>query len=333
MADYNKDYSDKYPHTDHIEVIKNGNLVWIDIRNPNYEDLKSLDMKYHFHELNLKDCLYEAQLSKFDRYDDHIFLLLHFPIIEKEISMPRSSQLSVFLGSDYLVTVHKGDLRPLVTIFDLCKKDVNQRQILMGKSTGYLLYKIIDSLVYDLLYVLLKMESYLEHMKYGIFDEKVSSSLARKISLMRVEIISLRSIFIPLNIVLLELTKDIQRFSTEVLAPYFTDVQDHINKVLKTLEDARDTAEVYNDTHFVLATEKSNKILAILTIFFTLSIPATILAAFYGMNVNLPGGGSILSDGGPLGHHTTLILILIATLSPTLLMLWYFHKVGWIGTE
>ena len=55
---------------------------------------------------------------------------------------------------------------------------------------------------------------------------------------MTVEIISLRSIFIPLNIVLLELTKDIQRFSTEVLAPYFTDVQDHINKVLKTLEDA-----------------------------------------------------------------------------------------------
>lgn len=278
MADYN--CNDNYPHGDHIEVINNGNLLWVDIRNPNSEDMKSLTLKYPFHELNLKDCLYEAQLSKVDRYDNHVFILLHFPIIEKEISMPRSSQLSIFLGSDYLVTVHKGDLRPLVAMFDLCKNDASQRLILMGKSPGYLLYKIIDSLVYDLLHVLLKIERYLERIKYGIFDERVSSSIARKISLMRVEIISLRSIFIPLNIVLLELTKDVQRFSTENLAPYFADVQDHINKFLKTLADARDTTEVYNDTHFVLATEKSNKILAILTIFFTLSIPATTIAAF-----------------------------------------------------
>jgi hypothetical protein len=41
MADYNKNQSDNYPHGGHIEVIKNGNLLWIDIRNPDYEDMKS----------------------------------------------------------------------------------------------------------------------------------------------------------------------------------------------------------------------------------------------------------------------------------------------------
>jgi magnesium transporter len=331
MAEYN--YNDSYPNGEHIEMVNNGNLLWINIENPNSEDMKSLALRYPFHELNLKDCLYEAQLSKVDRYEDHVFILLHFPIIEKEISMPRSSQLSIFVGSGYLVTVHKGELRPLTRMFDICKNDSSQRLTLMGKSSGYLLYKIVDSLVDDLLHVLLKIERYLEHIKFEIFDERLSSSIARKISLMRVEIISLRSIFIPLNVVLLELTNEIQKFSTENLAPYFADVQDHINKVLKTLEDARDTTEVYNDTHFVLATEKSNKILAILTIFFTLSIPAATIAALYGMNVNLPGGGSVLSDGGFFGHHTTLILILIVILGPTLIMVWYFRKVGWIGSE
>ena len=331
MAEYN--YNDSYPNGEHIEMVNNGNLLWINIENPSSKDMKSLALRYPFHELNLKDCLYEAQLSKVDRYEDHVFVLLHFPIIEKEISMPRSSQLSIFVGSDYLVTVHKGDLRPLTRMFDLCKNDSSQRLTLMGKSSRYLLYRIVDSLVDDLLHVLLKIERYLEHIKFEIFDERLSSSIARKISLMRVEIISLRSIFIPLNVVLLELTKEVQKFSAENLTPYFADVQDHINKVLKTLEDARDTTEVYNDTHFVLATEKSNKILAILTIFFTLSIPAATIAALYGMNVNLPGGGSVLSDGGFLGHHTTLILILIAIMSPTLVMVWYFRKVGWIGME
>ena len=48
--------------------------------------------------------------------------------------------------------------------------------------------------------------------------------------------------------------------------------------------------EIYKDTDFVLSTEKTNKVLAVLTIIFTLAIPSTVIGTFYGMNVNLPGG-------------------------------------------
>jgi Mg2+ and Co2+ transporter CorA len=40
----------------------------------------------------------------------------------------------------------------------------------------------------------------------------------------------------------------------------------------------------------MLSTEKTNRILSVLTILFTLSIPATVIGAIYGMNVHLPGG-------------------------------------------
>jgi hypothetical protein len=54
-------------------------------------------------------------------------------------------------------------------------------------------------------FIFVKIEKYLRFIKYGIFDERVSSSIARKISLMRMKIIFLRKIFIPLNAVLFEL--------------------------------------------------------------------------------------------------------------------------------
>ena len=44
--------------------------------------------------------------------------------------------------------------------------------------------------------------------------------------------------------------------------------------------------EIYKDTDFMLSSEKSNKILAVLTIIFTLAIPATVIGTFYGMNIN-----------------------------------------------
>ena len=111
-----------------------------------------------------------------------------------------------------------------------------------------------------------------------------------RFSLLRREITTLRRIVFPLRRTVLDLTKDAQRFSKEDLTPYFRDVQDHIEKVYETLEEAKETVEIYKDTDFMLSTEKTNKILAVLTIVFTLSIPATVIGTFYGMNINIPGG-------------------------------------------
>jgi magnesium transporter len=113
------------------------------------------------------------------------------------------------------------------------------------------------------------------------------------------------------------------------LTEYYNDVEDHINKVLEVLESSRETIEIYKDTDFMLNTEKANQILAILTIVFTFSIPATVVGTFYGMNINLPGG----IETGPwtfLGTYTTLIIVLTISTAFALVMYWYFHKVGWL---
>jgi magnesium transporter len=80
----------------------------------------------------------------------------------------------------------------------------------------------------------------------------------------------------------------------------------------------------------MLSTEKSNKILAVLTIIFTLSIPATIVGSFYGMNVKLPGGIET-GDWFAMGPYTTLIVLIIVSIVPALAMIWYFRRLNWIG--
>jgi magnesium transporter len=79
----------------------------------------------------------------------------------------------------------------------------------------------------------------------------------------------------------------------------------------------------------VLSTEKTNKVLAVLTIIFTLAIPATVIGTFYGMNVDLPGGAN--SEWMVLGPHTSFIFIILASVIPVILMFTYFRKLGWIN--
>ena len=63
-----------------LDTIANKGLTWLNIERPNREALMEiLGRNYHFHELNLDDCLSKIQIPKIDRYSDHIFVILQFP--------------------------------------------------------------------------------------------------------------------------------------------------------------------------------------------------------------------------------------------------------------
>ncbi len=306
--------------------IKNNGFIWIEIDKPTRDQMKKLAERFPFHELNLEDCLSKIQIPKIDRYEDHVFVILNFPSLEKE-KIPRSSQLAVFIGSGYLVTIHHGELKPISEIFQQCAQSDKARQELMGRSAGYLFHSIIDALTDDLLNLVRKIVGNIEDIEDIVFDEQANA--AGEISYIRRQIAVLRRIAIPLRRTLNEISaKDIRRFSEEDLTLYFDDINDHIDKVIDTLEESKETIEIYKDTDYLHGTDRSNKILAILTIVFTLSLPITIMSSLYGMNVDIPA----IEDESLkfLGRYTTFILIVIGSSAGAVAMAMYFHKIKWI---
>jgi len=213
-----------------FESIANKSLTWVDIQKPTRKKMKILEESYLFHELNIEDCLSKIQIPKIDRHEDYIFILVHFPTISKKDSIPRSTQLAIFAGSDYLVTVHQGELRALTEMFQICKVNEKQRDSFMGTSSGYLLHSIIDLLVDDLLHILLKLKGNLDDIEDVVFDDKHAAP--KEIALLRREITTFRRIVIPLKRTVLDFSKDIQKFSEEDLTPYFDNVKDHVDKVI-----------------------------------------------------------------------------------------------------
>ena len=133
----------------------------------------------------------------------------------------------------------------------------------------------------------------------------------------------------PLRSRIYDITNEIQKFSKEDIISYYNDVEDHVDKIIETLAEAKETIEIYKDVYHMLGTEKANKILSILTIIFTLSIPLTVIGTFYGMNINMPGR----IEGSPtfFGPYTTMITVIIVSIIPTLLMYWYFRRAGWMN--
>jgi magnesium transporter len=321
------------PIENKIETIQGEKFVWIDLQNPDRKDVEKLAEKYNFNALNIEDCMTKFELPKLDSYDDHFFVILHFPPLAQKIGISKNSQLSIFVGKDFLVTVHQGDLKPLVELVDICKSNSDQQRKnrLLGRSSGLLLHEILDVLVDDLLHISRKIIANLDEIEDRVFDE--TKPVARSIALLRREINRLRRIVNPLKKFVLEIAKNVKRFSgsdDDELTLFYDDVIDHIDKVIETLEESRETMEIYKDTDFVLSTEKTNKVLAVLTIIFTLAIPSTVIGTFYGMNVDLPGG--IGNNSMILGPFSTFIIVIIASAIPAIMMFAYFKKLGWISS-
>ncbi|MFA5352549.1 MAG: CorA family divalent cation transporter, partial [Candidatus Gracilibacteria bacterium] len=60
------------------------NIQWIDLMKPEKEAMESLSSKFKFHKLDIEDCLTENQRPKIDEYDNYLFIILHFPVLNSK---------------------------------------------------------------------------------------------------------------------------------------------------------------------------------------------------------------------------------------------------------
>ena len=309
-----------------MRVLTSNGMTWTDVENPTREEISNLGKEYPFHPLNLDDCLSRRQLPKVNDYEDHVFILLQFPVYDETRRLTRESQLSMFLGKGYLVTIHTSDLTEVGKVFSECEGNEARRAQVM-KSPTSAFYHVIDALVNDFFPILQRVRNDLDEVEDKVFDIRVSVAL--ELMTQRRLIAELRRVVAPLRRLFLDMTVDTQRFSEDKLSKYFGDVRDHIEKAWAILEEAEETIEIYKDTDYVLSTETTNKVLSVLTIIFTLTIPSTVVGAIWGMNVPLPGG----INPGPLqflGPFTSFFVLLVAAFFPAIIMVLYFRRRGWL---
>ena len=275
-----------------VESLTLGGFVWVNIESPTERETEYLAQNYPFHHLDLDDCLSRIQRPKIDEYRDYLFLVFHFPVFNKEARVTTPSQVSVFIGENYLITLHKGELKPLSKLFRECQIDEESRQENLSQGSGYLLYRIVDRLVDYCLPILNKIGDNIEDAEDDIFSDRARGAI-REISVLRRDIISFRRIIWPMRAVIGSLEPKIRRFTKMDLGVYFGDMVDHVDRIWDGLDEYKEIIEGLNDTYDSLASNRTNEVMRILTTIATILLPLTVVASLYGMNIPLPFQNSI----------------------------------------
>ncbi len=270
-----------------MSTVTENKVSWINIVNPSHEDIAHLRRYYPFHPLDLEDILSTIERPKVDEYENYLFIVMHFPIYDYDEQISRISEVDVFIGSGYLITVHSGDLKPLVQLFDECHKDERARTKHMSKGAGQLLYGILDRTVDYVMRILTRIGGRIGQVEKKVFTANMRT-IVEEISIIRRDVIALRRIIKPQIGVVSNLERKDRPFIREGMDVYFGDIVDGYSRAWDELEDHREVIESLNSTSDSITSYRINETMRALTVISVLLLPLSLLASIYGMNVPLP---------------------------------------------
>jgi magnesium transporter len=304
-----------------IESVSWGELTWTNIEKPTRAEIAYLAQHFPFHSLDLDDTLSRIQRPKIDEYEDYMFIVLHFPVWHRETQTATASQVSIFIGKNYVVTLHNGEIKTLRELFQNCRSSDVTRQENMSHGSAFLVYKIVDVLVDRCFTILDRILGWMDAVENAVFDENVEAAI--ELANLRRDVIAQRRIIWPLRSVIGELESKLRRFSQTEMEVYFGDVMDHLNKIWDTMDEVKEVIEVFKDTDYILSTDRLNRVMRILTVFSTILMPFLIVSSLYGMNVLMPGD---VTSRNPVTFVVLLVIMLLIAGG----MLWFFRKKRWI---
>jgi magnesium transporter len=258
------------------------NIVWADVSDPTSTDFEELAEEFGFHPLSIEDCRNEHQRPKVEEYPGYYFIVLYEAQLAGVNDRLELRELNIFLGKNYLVTVHSRPIRAIDTASRLWHEWTDRAE----QGSGLLAYLLIDAIVDDYLPLLDVVSERMDDLEDSIFGEFRPEAIEEIFSIKK-KLLYLRRSITPLRDVFNTMLRREQPIFPRETHVYFQDVFDHLIRVSDTIDTLRDMLGSTMDAYLSVSGNRMNQIMKRLTSISTILMSVTLVAGIYGMNFAL----------------------------------------------
>jgi magnesium transporter len=255
-------------------------LVWIDVTAPTPEDIDILVTEFGFHQLALEDAALVHERPKVDEYEGFLLIIFYALLHDDDPLGISLQQVSLFTGSNYVVTLHPHELPLLDQTSD--RWCANHSRI-NTKSAGLLVYSILDALVDAYLPVVDHVSDRIDEIEdkiFGRFDLHTQQEIFR----LKRDLLQMRKVLTPERDVLNTLMRRDTPIYSDETSMYFQDIYDHLLRVLDSVDTFRDLLTSALDSYLSVLSNRMNKVMKTLTASSIILMGMTLVAGIYGMN-------------------------------------------------
>jgi len=292
--------------------------TWINIDGLHQiEIIEEIGKKFDLHPLLLEDVLNTNQRPKADDFESCLFVVLKMLSYDDEKAKIRAEQISLVLGSHYVITFQEsvGD------VFGMVRDRIKNTKWRIRKlGVDYLLYALIDCIVDHYFIVLEKMADKIESLQEKVASDPSQETL-QQIHELKSEMIFFRKSVWPVRELVNSLLRSESALIKKTTEIYLRDVYDHAVQIIDAMETYREMISGMLDIYLSSISNRMNAVMKVLTIIATIFIPLTFIAGIYGMNFEyMP----------ELKWHWAYPAVWLIMAAAAIIMLLYFKKKKWL---
>ena len=211
-----------------------GSMAWIGLVRPEASELQSLAAEFDLHELAVEDAVVAHQRSKLERYGDTLFVVLRAARYLDSREEIEFSELHVFVGPNFIITVRHGGSPDLVQV----RRRLEHDATLLRLGPEAVLYAILDAVVDDYAPVVSGLENDIDEIETEVFGG--DPAVSRRIYELSREVIEFQRSTHPLTRILDALAGGFTKYGiADDLQQYLRDVADHTAQVNERIDGFR----------------------------------------------------------------------------------------------
>lgn len=270
-----------------IKKYKYKGVEWTDLESPKEKDVKDLAQAYSLDSLVVNELLTESIRAKVDHYDNYLYLILHFPVVDglagEQEEKPETREIDFIIGKKFIISTHYGPfpaLEELGQIFEATEWFSGRAKEV---HAGHIFFFIARRL-YEALYPEIdKTNNDLEAIEAGIFEGEERLMVERISTVSRILIDFKKAIRSHR-----EILRSLEEAGSELFGKeygfYARALLGEYEKVANTLETSQEVLRELRDTNDSLLSTKTNQVIKNLTVMAFVTLPLTLMAGIFGMN-------------------------------------------------
>ncbi|PKM91370.1 hypothetical protein CVU82_02120 [Candidatus Falkowbacteria bacterium HGW-Falkowbacteria-1] len=296
-------------------------IEWYNILDPEKKEISFLKKEFNFDDKHLEASLVKmtAQRPMIYNGKNYLFIIMHFPVLEKGQIVP--SEIEFFVGHGFLVTLHDNKTKALKEFIEQCSEDKIFPESYKYESSAILLYEILEKLIQDSYTLLDENNIEISNVEKNIFENK-QSEITSQLLILKRNIINIRRIIQNHKNIMKKLTEmESTLVPQEQIKNYYDNLAEHSQRIWEFSEIQKEIIESLHDTSESVSSYRINNIMKTLTIVSVIIMPLNLFINLFGMNFN----------PSPPEENIKLFMniILISSLSGLLLLL-FFKKKKWL---
>ena len=294
-----------------------GCLVWIDLCEPDHDQLATLARELNLHPLAIEDAVAHLERTKAIRYGTYTVLTAYATHLEPDAEpvapadpkdsqtpgedqgsiAPRSTlrldRISVFILPRGIVTIRQHQGFDMTVVLERWKANDD----LLKYGVGALVHGLLDVIVDGHFDAVQNIDDAMEELEDGLFDEQSrTAAVQRRTYQIRKDLVQLRRVTLPMR----ELVNTVLRHRREIgndsgatdLNSSYDDLYDHVLRVAEWTESLRDMITTIFETNLSLQDARLNTVMKKLTAWAAIIAVPTAITGYFGQNVLYPGYGT-----------------------------------------